>query len=296
MTGDVTGWLVDRYGPRVDAWVAGIPALAARLAANWGLELGEMFAGGASAVVFRCVWPDGTPAVLKLSPDRELLGRQAGMLRLFAESGRVPAVLAADPEAGGVVLTEVRPGTLAEDLPPGSLPPLWAGLLAALHAVPVPAQPPGQLGNRCDEAFDRVGKRLADPLIGRYLDQKAWALARERCHRLLDTQQKIVLLHGDLHLGNALDGGAGLIAIDPKACAGDPCWDAVDYVLAGAGREGVRVRCERVASACGLDGDRLHEWTRAIAPFALIGQLLDNGPGVEELLSGRDSGRLPGPW
>jgi hypothetical protein len=46
---------------------------------------------------------------------------------------------------------------------------------------------------------------------------------------LLDTQTTTVLLHGDLHLGNALDGGPsrGLIAIDPKACVGDPCFDAV---------------------------------------------------------------------
>jgi streptomycin 6-kinase len=42
-----------------------------------------------------------------------------------------------------------------------------------------------------------------------------------------------VLLHGDLHLGNVLDGGPsrGLVAIDPKACLGDPCFDAVDYVV-----------------------------------------------------------------
>nr|WP_225882432.1 aminoglycoside phosphotransferase family protein [Streptomyces aureocirculatus] len=48
------------------------------------------------------------------------------------------------------------------------------------------------------------------------------------------------LLHGDLHLGNVLDGGQrGLMAIDPKACAGDPCFDAVD--------------CRRHTRAAGVD-------------------------------------------
>jgi hypothetical protein len=28
---------------------------------------------------------------------------------------------------------------------------------------------------------------------------------------------------------------SGLAAIDPRACAGDPCFDAVDYLLDGAG-------------------------------------------------------------
>jgi streptomycin 6-kinase len=41
------------------------------------------------------------PTVLKFSPDRALLTEQVEMLRVFAPSGRVPAVLAADAEAGG---------------------------------------------------------------------------------------------------------------------------------------------------------------------------------------------------
>jgi len=98
-----------------------------------------------------------------------------------------------------------------------------------------------------------------------------------------------VLLHGDLHLGNALDGGPsrGLIAIDPKACLGDPCFDAVDYVVAGAGLEGVEARCQRVATACGLDGDRLYAWSRVIAPMVAIAYLTYDGPkpAIDELLA-----------
>ncbi len=98
-----------------------------------------------------------------------------------------------------------------------------------------------------------------------------------------------MLLHGDLHPGNVLDGGAGrgLVAIDPKACAGDPCFDAVDFVVAGAGREGVEARCAGVAAAYGLDPDRLHAWSRVDAAFAAVARLGagDEGPAVEELLA-----------
>ncbi|GAA4676146.1 aminoglycoside phosphotransferase family protein [Streptomyces youssoufiensis] len=98
-----------------------------------------------------------------------------------------------------------------------------------------------------------------------------------------------MLLHGDLHPGNVLDGGVerGLMAIDPKACVGDPCFDAVDYVVAGAGLEGVDARCARVASACGLDGDRLYAWSQVIAPFAAIAHLGGGGGNpvaIDELL------------
>ncbi|MFJ9783281.1 aminoglycoside phosphotransferase family protein [Amycolatopsis sp. NPDC101161] len=281
--------LVSRFGPDAAGWLDEVPALAAWLASRWGLVLGELFQSGASSVVLRCHWPDGTPAVLKLSPDRALLTRQVEMLRVFASSGRVPAVLSADAEAGAMVLEEIRPGTEAGDLPQTSLPPRWGELLAALHAVAPPARWPWDLRGRCEEAFARIGRRLADPAIAARIDQATWRRTIERCEALLDTQARVVLLHGDLHLGNVLDGGPsrGLVAIDPKACIGDPCFDAVDYVVAGAGHEGVEVRCQRVADACGLDGDRLYAWSRVIAPMFAIAHLTYDGPeqAIDELLA-----------
>jgi streptomycin 6-kinase len=287
--GVVKARLVGRFGPEAERWLTEVPSLAAELASRWGFVLGELFESGASSVVLRCLWTDETPAVLKLSPDRALLTRQVEMLRVFGSSGRVPAVLAADAEAGAMVLEEVLPGTEAEDMPQASLPRLWGELLAELHAVDLPARWPWDLRGRLDEAFARIGRRLSEPAIGARIDQAAWQRAIRRGEALLDTQSTIVLLHGDLHLGNALDGGPsrGLVAIDPKACVGDPCFDAVDYVVAGAGQEGVEARCERVATACGLDGDRLYAWSRVNAPMLAIAHLTYGGPEpvIDELLA-----------
>jgi len=288
-TDDVGARLAARFGPDVVGWLAAVPALAARLASRWGFVPGELFESGASSVVMRCQWPDGTPAVLKFSPDKALLTKQVAMLRVFAPSGRVPAVLSADAEIGAMALEEVIPGTAAEDMPPTSLPQRWAELLAALHAVAPPVRWPWDLRGRCEEAFGRIGRRLSDPAIGARIDQATWQRAIRRCETLLDTRTEVVLLHGDLHLGNALDGGParGLIAIDPKACVGDPCFDAVDYVVAGAGNEGVESRCRQVATACGLDGDRLYAWSRVIAPMVAIAYLTYGGPepAIDELLT-----------
>jgi streptomycin 6-kinase len=154
--------------------------------------------------------------------------------------------------------------------------------------VAPPARWPLDLRGRCDEALARIGRKLSVPAIGARIDQATWQRTIRRCETLLDTQATVVLLHGDLHLGNVLDGGArGLIAIDPKACLGDPCFDAVDYVVAGAGHEGIEARCQRVATACGLDGDRLYSWSRVIAPMAAIAYLTYGGPEpvIDELLA-----------
>ncbi|KAB8168020.1 phosphotransferase [Streptomyces sp. 3MP-14] len=284
-----TARLVRRFGPGVAGWCAEVPRLVAGLTARWGLTLGAPLPEGAASITLRCRWPDGTPAVLKLSPDRTLLVEQADMLRWLAASGRVPVVVALDGAAGALVMTEILPGTEAGELPAASLPERWADLLAALHGL---APPPGAtrtLGDRCEEAFARVGRRLIEPAVGARLDAAAWDRAVRRCDRLLATTARPVLLHGDLHPGNALDGGAarGLMAIDPKVCVGDPCFDAVDLVVAGAGAEGVGARCARVAAACGLDGERLHEWSRVIAAFAAVAQLAGGGEEstTEELLA-----------
>ena len=206
----LTGRLAGRFGPRIAEWCAAVPELLAQLASRWGLALGGPLPDGASSVALRCRWPDGTPAVLKIGPERELLAEQAEMLGWFAPSGGVPAVLALDAEAGALVLEEVVPGTPVAELPG------------------------------------------PDP-------------------------------------GNVLVGGAGrgLVAIAPKACAGDPCFDAVDFVVAGAGREGVGTRCARLAAAYGLDPDRLYAWSRVNAAFAAVAHLGagDEGPAAEELLA-----------
>ncbi|RPK61997.1 hypothetical protein EES42_31075 [Streptomyces sp. ADI95-17] len=121
----VTARSVRRFGPRVAEWCVGTPDLVARLTSRCGLSLGGPLPDGASSVTLRCRWPDGTPTVLKIGPERALLAEQARMLGWFAASGRVPSVLAVDEEAGAMVLEEIGPGTPAENMPAASLPQQW---------------------------------------------------------------------------------------------------------------------------------------------------------------------------
>jgi streptomycin 6-kinase len=284
----VTARLVRSFGPGVADWCAQVPTLAAQAAARWGLTLGEPFPSGASSVVVRCEWPDGTAAVLKLSPELQFLASQVAMMRLLAPSGRVPAVLDADLDAGIVVMEAIRPGTMADELPCPPSARQWADLVAALHAIEIPAGPQRDLREICDEFFTRMARRLTNPAIAAQISDDIWNRAVRRCDELLRTQTTRVLLHGDLHPGNVLDGGVrGLVAIDPMVCVGDPCFDAVDFALAGAGLEGVSTRCAHVAKECGMDLERLEAWCRALAPLEAIGYLAGSStvPAVTELLA-----------
>ncbi|MDR0342624.1 MAG: aminoglycoside phosphotransferase family protein [Nocardiopsaceae bacterium] len=290
LVAEVTACLSLRFGSGVAAWCSAVPALAREVADRWGLTLGERYAYGASSVVLYCSQAGGGSAVLKLSPDPPFLAGQAAMLGLFAPSGKVPAVLAVDAGAGAVLLESIEPGTSADDLPHPPAAQAWGDLILALHnAAPAPPGFPRDLRGRCDEFFARIGRRLAEPPIGKQVRQADLDRAARRYGLLLDTAPSQVLLHGDLHLGNVLDGGPsrGLVAIDPRACAGDPCFDAVDYALDGAGRDGVGNRCALLAPAAGLDPDRLYAWCCAIAPIIAINRIghPGNQHAVAELLT-----------
>jgi streptomycin 6-kinase len=302
---EITQRLARRYEPGIAQWCAQIPALALGLAGRWGLSLGEAFPAGNSSVAIRCTRSDGPPAVLKLSPDLPVVAEQVQTLRLFAAGGRVPAVLAADVAAGAVLLELIDPGTTAGELQPPPSAREWASLLSALHRVPVPPGYPHDLRTQCEGFFDRIGRRVAEPEIGRWVTAADVARGAERYEALLATGSARVLLHGDLHLANVLDGGVlsggvlsggvldggaldggvldggvldggalrRLVAIDPRACVGDPCFDAVDYLLDGAGRDGtdgIDARCAALAAASRLDAGRLHDWCRAVAPIVAI--------------------------
>ena len=286
MVGEITAPLSLRFGPQVATWCSGVPVLADEIATRWGLTLGEAYAYGASSVVLYCSQAGGASAVLKLSPDPPFLADQAAMIRLFEPSGKVPAVLAVDAAAGAVLLESIEPGTGADELPQPPSPQAWGDLIRALHRAGTP--PPGfprDLRGRCDEFFARIGRRLAEPPIGQRVRPADLDRGASRYDQLLATAPSQVLLHGDLHLGNVLDGGParGLVAIDPRACAGDPCFDAVDYALDGAGRDGVGNRCAALAPAAGLDPGRLYAWCRAIAPIIAINRI--GYPGTQQAVA-----------
>jgi streptomycin 6-kinase len=108
------------------------------LAVRWGLEIGEPAGRGNNAVVLGCRRASGEPAILKLAPDAAQAGAELVALRAWCTTGRVPAVLEADP-ASCALLLEAIPGgaTLAQHAGAVALEDV-AGLIADLHRGAAP--------------------------------------------------------------------------------------------------------------------------------------------------------------
>ncbi|HVK26452.1 MAG TPA: aminoglycoside phosphotransferase family protein [Actinokineospora sp.] len=258
--------LVRRFGESVRPWLAELPDRLDRLAADWGLTLGDPFPDGASAVTLRAERA-GVQVVLKVSPDVEFAATQAGILRAFEPSGRVPALLA---EADGALLMAWIDGT--EGWPE---PARFAGLLADLHAVAEPERAAWRdLRAGVAAFFPRFPP--TGPVTADHLDA-AWEIAQ----RLLDNPSRQVLLHGDLHRFNLLDTPTGLVVLDPQGTLGEPEFDAVDFVLDGPG---IEARRDALVAASDLDPDRLDGWCRAMAPLVAVGKVRRGEP-VAELIA-----------
>ncbi|MDO8188816.1 aminoglycoside phosphotransferase family protein [Conexibacter sp. JD483] len=191
------------------------------------------------------------------------------MARTEREGPPVPRLLRADTDAGALLLEAIVPGRalLADPAPP--LPEACGALLRAL-AAPAPPDELPALGERVEWIFELwLARRAAEPgpraAVPEGLLERGRAAAREL---IADGAAPVALVHGDLHPGNVLDGGParGLVAIDPRPCAGDPAFDAVDLVLHGVEQVAVaRERIALVAAHAGGDADRIAGWCAALA-------------------------------
>lgn len=261
-----------------------LPRLVSALSREWELQLGHGVSSGATSVVVDVVDASGRPSVLKLSPDGDFLGRQAKMLEHFASTGRVPRVLRSEPQAGAILLERIIPGTECEESPPTTEE--WASLLRDLHATD-PSGIEGTLVDRCADMFERVGVRQRTPAVRRYVSDSIWSEIVVLSRELLATTALPNVIHGDLHLGNVLKSDeGGLVAIDPKLCIGDPCFDMVDFVIAEGSPATMEGRVVELAELTNVEVGRLIGWTRVNAVVTAISRIHWNGfePRSAELL------------
>ncbi|GGU13729.1 aminoglycoside phosphotransferase family protein [Lentzea flava] len=227
---DARSRLIRRFGHDVTRWIDALPGLIDTLTARWGLTVVGHVPGGTGAT-FLC-----TDAVLKLTPDLDVAALEARALTAWADTPAMVDVLDTDLARGALLLERIEPGTPADEP---------ARVLPELHAAKPAGFPP--LRARVDFLFETLLTRRT----GTY-----YATEHHRARKLAEDDVTQVLLHGDMHPGNVLQGPHGPKAIDPRAHVGDPAFDWMDFVHDGHDLHGADV-----------DLDRVHEWLTAFKPF-----------------------------
>ena len=268
--------LDDRFGAEAAArFGAELPGRLAVLAGEWGIEVDGLVDTGASAVVLAARLATGEPAVVKLSPDSDALAQQVWMLEHLRPTGRVPAVHRSTP--GAVLMERVLPGEEAGAEGRAPSKDQWVSLLRDLHSTAA-APVTDRLDDRCADMFERIGARQARPQVRAQVDDATWGRAVEVCRRLLDDRGDQAVIHGDLHLGNVLlSDTRGLVAVDPKLCVGDRCFDLVDFVAVAGDEEQMAARGRRLATLTGIETDRLLAWSAVNAVVTAISRITWGG-------------------
>jgi streptomycin 6-kinase len=215
--------------------------LAAAVARDWGLRLGEPYVpGAASTYVGKAELPDGTPAVLKLQQPHRESDQEADALERWDGDGAV-RLLARDDERHALLLERCEPGTFLTDAADplgvliGLLPRLWKDA-SGFHT-------------------------LADEVDHWALEGEVGTLA----HGLAATQGELVLVHQDLHAENVLAAQREpWLVIDPKPLAAEREFAVAPIVRGselGHSRRDVLYRLDRLCAELGLDRERARGWT-----------------------------------
>ncbi|MDE3721530.1 aminoglycoside phosphotransferase family protein [Nocardiopsis sp. N85] len=275
-----------RFGVHVGEWLTELPAIIEKLAAEWRLTVEGPAPHGRTSVVLHVLDVDGRKGVVKLSPDSGLIVAEAGLLRLWAPSGRVPEVRGLDPRCGAVFMERIEGDTVAAG---GTVPDMETvgSLIAALHSVEAPSArirelPP--LTSRVQFVFDQWERERnegpAADVVPASVMHRGFARARD----LANGRENVVPVHGDLHPGNVIDGGPrGLVAVDPRGCLGDGAVDAVDWaVWKVTDLDEVERRVTVLAAVMGVDADRVMAWVRAFAPCQAVAKVNRGHAGTDE--------------
>ena len=251
-----------------DDWLAGLPALIARIAAESRIEVGAPFLpGGMTAWVAPVRDAKGNDLVLKVGWPHPESAHEADGLRTWDGAGAIRVYQADElPGATVLLLERCQPGTLLRSSPPEEHDLVVSDLLRRLWRQPPPGHGFRPLSDMCDYWAERYEQR--SPAERSCLEAP---LARDGIRLLRQLPRNggdPLLLHTDLHAGNVLAAEREpWLAIDPKPYIGDPAYDVTQHILnrvffhkADAGS-----LAARMARLLDLDPNRILLWLFARA-------------------------------
>jgi streptomycin 6-kinase len=226
----------------IERWREGAPRIAAEVAEEWELTLGEPYTPGFCGHVVRAETADGAPAVLKVYfPDRES-EHEPDALEAWDGDGAI-RLLRRDDERCAMLLERCEPGTFLSSLDCPRALDVLIGLLPRLWRVS-----PDGFNTLEDEVEYWIDEGL-DP-----------GLARE----LASTQGECVLAHQDLHGDNVLAAEREpWLVIDPKPLAAEREFALVPIVRSpelGHSKREVLYRLDRLCEEFSLDRERARGW------------------------------------
>jgi len=206
-------------------WLSDIPRLLSEVEQAWDVRIGPPYVLSYNYVAAAARRSGGSCVVKLTVPGSSGLEREAAALAGLAGRGAI-RLLACDPTRGALLLERAEPGLELAELGPNRDAEATAILCSLMQRLwcqpPVGCGLPSLAGYRA--AFVDYGIR--HPHDGGPLPRRLVDRAAELLDQLVASASRTVLLHGDLHHHNVLQGQREpWLAIDPHGLVGDPGFD-----------------------------------------------------------------------
>ena len=244
-------------------WVTALADVVIDLEREWSVTVGAALSGGTEALVAEANLQDGTPAVLKLlvpTAEREVT-HEAAALRL-ADGHGCARLLREDPTRDALLLERLGRPLADLGLPLARRHEILCSTMARMwRRVPDSGLPTGAAKGRwlvdyIQAQWEQLDRPCPAHVVGHAL---TCAARRVAAH----DDDRAVLVHGDVHDGNALEADDGFKLIDPDGLLAEPEYDLgvlmrEDPVELLAGDPWNRAAS--LASLTGLDPVAVWEW------------------------------------
>jgi streptomycin 6-kinase len=247
-------------------WLDALPSILEEVSQTWSLRLNPPFENMAYNYVAPATRRDGMSVVVKVGVPNPELYSEIEALHLFNGKGAV-GLIESDPDLGVMILEWLDPGEAIIHLDDEQATGEAAWVMRRLHGRTTE-----------NDVFPTVAdwaeglKQLRANFEGGtgpfpiYLVEKAEAISNE----LLNSMDRLILLHGDLHHLNILSAQrSSWLAIDPKGVIGEPAYETGAWIrnpfpdLLGWSnpRDVIVRRIDQFASELGIDRERIHGWS-----------------------------------
>ncbi|MGW0707016.1 aminoglycoside phosphotransferase family protein [Streptomyces sp. NPDC002643] len=251
----------------VGEWLERLPEIARQAVALRELTVERVQApGGRSSLVVLVRQYDGTPAVLKLAPERARPESERAALAHWDGRGAVRLLNPGDSTHGVLLLERLRP-----DLSVRSLPEAKALLEAAATLRRLWVEPPEA------HVFETVAERTERQAEAMRVGAEGDSEVRGLVDAALGVREELVraapeerLLHGTFRQSKVLAGERlPWLAVGPDPVVGECAFDLArlvrdrveDLIGSPSGAATTRRRVKRLAESLDVDQERLRGWT-----------------------------------
>ena len=233
--------------------------------------------------VAKAICNPNQPVVLKIGFDTNVITAEKHALIYFDGNASI-RLIDYNEKYNALLLEQAIPGTSLKSFYPANdefVIDCYVDTMQRLHNKPLT----NKHGFRHISDWLKILDEFKSDRLPRYLLEKAVNLKGT----LLDSMEKEVLLHGDLHHDNILKNGESWLAIDPKGIMGETAFEvaAFDFIHNIELTNDLEVkklflkRIKIIAERSNLNAERIRDWVLVRLVLSAAWSIEDNGdPGL----------------